>query len=83
MNKQNEIDMLMKEWKLKHIKKGYEKFISDGIVCEKVWEEQRTPKVCFFLKEAYTDEDEANNSFFTSCFLIASSSAMLPFTLTS
>lgn len=41
--------------------KGYKKFISDGIFNYDKWKNQSTPKVCYFLKEAYdTDENGFN-----------------------
>ena len=41
-----------------HWQKGYKRFNrQDGIVCEEKWEGQSTPKVCYFLKEAYTSEE--------------------------
>lgn len=62
INRWNDINTLMNNWKEKHIKKGYERFVADGIVNLKKWSSQNTPKVCFFLKEAYTttDEDQYN-----------------------
>ena len=57
MGKTEQLDKLMEEWKQKHINNGYKHFISDGIVCEEKWNSQTTPRVCFFLKEAYTDEE--------------------------
>lgn len=58
MGKTEQLDKLMEEWKKKHKNKGYKHFISDGIVCEEKWNSQATPRVCFFLKEAYTNEEE-------------------------
>lgn len=45
-------------WKEKHQKKGCTRFIYDGIVDEALWQCQTTPRVCYFLKEAYTGEAE-------------------------
>lgn len=51
----------MDHWKEKHINKGYKRFIRDGIVCEEKWEAQHTPRVCYFLKEAYTSNENGYN----------------------
>lgn len=32
-----------------------------GIVCEEKWEAQHTPRVCYFLKEAYTSNENGYN----------------------
>ena len=48
-----ELEILLENWKKQHEKKGYRKFISDGIVNYDKWKNQSTPKVCYFLKEAY------------------------------
>lgn len=48
---------LFTEWKDKHKDKGYKNFIKDGIVNYDAWESQKTPKVCYLLKEAYWDSD--------------------------
>lgn len=58
MTKSEQNSLLMDEWENKHIKKNYKRFIRDGIVCEEKWETQKTPRVCFFLKEAYTSDEE-------------------------
>lgn len=57
MTKSEQISLLMDEWENKHIKKNYTRFIRDGIVCEERWDKQNSPRVCFFLKEAYTSEE--------------------------
>lgn len=57
MGKEAELQELMESWEKKHRQKGYKRFIRDGIVCEEKWEGQSTPKVCYFLKEAYTSEE--------------------------
>lgn len=48
-----ELEILLENGKKEHEEKGYRKFISDGIVNYRKWENQSTPKVCYFLKEAY------------------------------
>lgn len=48
-----ELDNLFEEWKEKHKSAGHKYFISDGIVNEAEWENV-SPKICFFLKEAYS-----------------------------
>lgn len=55
-----ELDALFSEWEQAETKKGRKHFIKDGIVNEIMWENQ-TPKICFFLKEAYLDETEKND----------------------
>lgn len=52
-----QIQELMTEWAEKHRSRGYVNFISDGIINVEKYE-QITPKICFFLKEAYSREDE-------------------------
>ena len=37
------------------------KLKKDGIVCEEQWEKQQTPKVYYFLKEAYTSNENGYN----------------------
>lgn len=61
MSREIEIKLLMDHWKEKHINKGYKRFIRDGIVCEEKWEAQHTPRVCYFLKEAYTSNENGYN----------------------
>lgn len=57
-----ELDNLFDEWEKRHLAKGYKRFIRDGIVNEDWWmQEQSVPKVCFFLKEARTDQEEGYN----------------------
>ena len=51
----------MDYWQEKHINNGYKRFIRDGIVCEEKWEAQHTPRVCYFLKEAYTSNENGYN----------------------
>ena len=53
---QNRLDQLMAQWKQEHTAKGYQRFIRDGAVCPQSWWSQAAPRVCFFLKEAYTEE---------------------------
>lgn len=61
MGKEADIELLMDSWEEKHRNKGYKRFIRDGIVCEEEWEKQQTPKVCYFLKEAYTSNENGYN----------------------
>lgn len=61
MNKTAELIKLMDEWELKHAAEGYQRFIRDGIVCEEQWDGQTSPRVCFFLKEAYTTNESGYN----------------------
>ena len=56
-----ELDILFEEWEKRHLAKGYKRFICDGIVNEDWWfQEQSVPKICFFLKEARTQEEGYN-----------------------
>ena len=56
-----ELGLLFEEWEKRHLAKGYKRFIRDGIVNEDWWfQEQSVPKICFFLKEARTQEDGYN-----------------------
>lgn len=55
-DKKGRLDNLFTEWQAKHELLGYENFIRDGIVNYAAWEEQKTPKVCYFLKEAYVKD---------------------------
>lgn len=56
-----ELDILFEEWEKIHLEKGYKRFIRDGIVNEDWWfQEQSVPKICFFLKEARTQEEGYN-----------------------
>ncbi len=50
------LERLMVQWRQEHTSKGYQRFIRDGAVCPEVWWSQKTPRVCYFLKEAYTEE---------------------------
>ena len=56
-----ELEILLENWKKQHEKKGYRKFISDGIVNYDKWKKQSTPKVCYFLKEAYDTNENGFN----------------------
>lgn len=47
---------LMFKWKEAHAAKGWHSFISDGAVNAKIYEAS-SPKICFFLKEAYSRSD--------------------------
>lgn len=52
-----ELDELFDLWENRHLSGNYHHFIRDGIVDESWWlQEQRVPKICFFLKEARTQE---------------------------
>lgn len=56
-----ELDVLFDKWEQKHKEAGYQRFIRDGIVDEEWWmQEQTAPKICFFLKEARTEEENYN-----------------------
>ncbi|MEB3028287.1 hypothetical protein VJI72_00595 [Parvimonas micra] len=50
------IDNLFKKWEEKHFSNGYKYFIRDGIVNPDIWYNMDCPKICYFLKEAYTYE---------------------------
>ena len=53
-----ELDELFDYWETEHKKRGYKRFIRDGIVDETWWKEsQSVPKICYFLKEARTEEE--------------------------
>jgi hypothetical protein len=52
-----DMNTLFQNWEEVHKKKGYERFIRDSIVSLKDWYEQTTPKICYLLKEAYSDSD--------------------------
>lgn len=52
-----QIQRLMLKWKDAHCSKGYVNFISDGIVNAAEYQ-KASPKICFFLKEAYSRDDE-------------------------
>ncbi len=56
-NVKEEIDSLFQEWEAAHKRKGYERFIRDGIVSLEDWYRQPTPKICYLLKEAYSDDE--------------------------
>lgn len=58
MSKKTELESLMDVWEAKHRQKGYKRFIRDGLVYQEAWESQQTPKVCYFLKEAYTSDED-------------------------
>lgn len=55
--RQRLLNQLMLRWEREHAGRGYRRFIRDGAVCPDVWWRQDTPRVCFFLKEAYTEEE--------------------------
>lgn len=52
----NELDALMTEWASSHRQRGWKTFISDGFVDEELYL-QSSPKICFFLKEAYSKDE--------------------------
>lgn len=58
MNQQEELNELQDIWKKKHLNKGYSRFIYDGIVDADIWNSQETPKICYFLKEAYSSDPD-------------------------
>lgn len=51
------LESLMLEWKETHSSKGWHSFISDGAVNAAIYESS-SPKICFFLKEAYSRSDD-------------------------
>ena len=54
-----ELNDLFDTWEKRHLDAGYKRFIRDGIVNEEWWsQEQRVPKICFFLKEARTEQEQ-------------------------
>lgn len=57
-----ELDNLFDLWEQRHLEAKHKRFIRDGIVDEKWWmQNQSVPKVCFFLKEARTEQEEGYN----------------------
>lgn len=54
---QSSLDALMKEWAECHKSKGWISFISDGAVNAEEYLKAK-PKICFFLKEAYSKRDD-------------------------
>lgn len=57
-----ELEKLFDEWEKKHIEVGHKRFIRDGIVDEAWWlQEQNVPKICYFLKEARTEQEAGYN----------------------
>lgn len=55
----NQLTMLMAEWNSTHKERGWKSFISDGILDSSAYE-QAVPKICFFLKEAYSKDNNAD-----------------------
>ena len=53
------INILMNEWSENHYSKRLRNFISDGAVNADVYEKS-SPKICFFLKEAYSKNDNGD-----------------------
>ena len=60
MNMMYELEQLFKEWEKCNLNNGYSHFITDGIVNDCVWSQQKV-KICFFLKEAYLSDNDKNN----------------------
>lgn len=54
-----DLDALMFRWKEAHRDKGWQNFIYDGAVNTAMYESS-TPKICFFLKEAYSKGDDTS-----------------------
>ncbi len=50
------MEKLFEEWQKRHFDIGNEYFNRDGIVNDIVWSQQRV-KICFFLKEAYQEDE--------------------------
>ena len=78
MSKKTELESLMDVWEAKHRQKGYKRFIRDGLVYQEAWESQQTPKVCYFLKEAYTSDEDGyhlTESLHKACLLYTSDAA--------
>lgn len=56
-----ELNELFDIWEKRHRECGYKRFIRDGIVDEEWWsQKQSVPKICFFLKEARSEEEGYN-----------------------
>ena len=55
----NQLDSLMVEWKNNHKERGWKCFISDGVVDYTAYE-CASPRICFFLKEAYSRDSNAD-----------------------
>jgi len=53
---ETKLNELFNEWEQAHKRGGYENFIRDGIVSPKNWYKQKTPKICYLLKEGYTND---------------------------
>lgn len=51
-----ELESLMLQWRKAHHDKGWHNFISDGVVNATMYDTS-APKICFFLKEAYSRND--------------------------
>ena len=54
-----QLNSLMTEWKATHKERGWKCFISDGIV-DSVAYECASPRICFFLKEAYSKKGDTD-----------------------
>ena len=52
-------DHLMAEWKAAHRQRGFKTFIYDGAVNYERYE-NTSPRICFFLKEAYSQENSSD-----------------------
>lgn len=55
----SQLNSLMAEWSAAHKERGWKCFISDGIV-DSVAYECASPKICFFLKEAYSKNNDTD-----------------------
>lgn len=55
--KERQMQKLMDEWKASHQVKGKTKFVTDGFVDFDSYK-KASPKICFFLKEAYLSKGE-------------------------
>lgn len=55
----DEFNSLMTEWSTAHKERGWQNFISDGIVNETAYQNAK-PKICYFLKEAYSRDSDTD-----------------------
>ena len=56
----DELDILMEEWQeyeRNRLGNEFKYFINDGFIDKKAWMNQTGVKICYFLKEAYHDEN--------------------------
>lgn len=54
-----QINSLMAEWHTVHKERGWKCFISDGVIDDAAYE-CASPKICFFLKEAYSRDNDTD-----------------------